>query len=134
MKKKRSGVKFPIWFSTINCLRARAKWFPIGECNTSLETFLWRLQDIALACSKYACFEEDTSVQNFSTTRIPLWNSGTKCHLDVALAKSHILYHREDNDWRTPKFLDRFKCEFEMKHNKKKRVGARSLACSILGG
>jgi hypothetical protein len=39
----------------------------------------------------------------------------------------------EQATWNTPKFLYRFKCEFEVKTAKEQGVKARSLARSILG-
>jgi hypothetical protein len=31
---------------------------------------------------------------NFGNFEIPIWESGTKCHLDVGLVERHIIYYK----------------------------------------
>ncbi len=37
------GVKLGIWLPTINCLKARVKWAPIGVCYKTLKRYFWGL-------------------------------------------------------------------------------------------
>jgi hypothetical protein len=45
-------------------------------------------------------FEEDMGIQSFKTiiisiSKLPLGNSGKKCHLDVAPLENHRIYYRK---------------------------------------
>jgi hypothetical protein len=58
---------------------------------------------------------------------------GKVCHVHVSKAWAHIDRIWPEFRWRTPKLLDRVKCESEAKTTEEQGVGARSLARSTLG-
>ncbi len=59
--KKRSGIKFGIWLSTINPLKEEVKSSPIGVCNTTLEDIL-RSISYCLHMLKKNGFEIDMNI------------------------------------------------------------------------
>jgi hypothetical protein len=62
--------------------------------------FLRAIKYCPCVLQKKPCFEKDMNIQSFGITIIPilglpLGSPRKKCHLDVALAKSHRIYYRE---------------------------------------
>jgi hypothetical protein len=66
----------------------------------TIRKILLRAMKYYLRMIQKNCYEEDMNVQSFGTPKVPILGLplgilGKKCHLDVALMKSHRIYYRE---------------------------------------
>jgi hypothetical protein len=97
--KKGSGIKLAIWPLTIKS--QESTWFPYMQvvCNI-LSQSSWRGLQLCFKLhlnrrsTRKVMGPQSRRSLNFGNFGTPIWESRTKCHLDVGLVERHTIYYK----------------------------------------